>query len=115
MKDFDVKNIPIAARLNKRIEIFENINANDLDEFWSLKLILFADVRELLPDNISFFEGVDFGNLINQVYMLFTIRFNKNISKDQRIEFKEKKFLIKKIINVAQKDRIMEIIAMQVT
>ncbi len=106
--------MPLSARLNKRIEIFQNVNANDLDESWVSKLIIFADVRELLPNNISFFEGIDFGNLINQVYMLFTVRFNKNISKDQRIRFRQQNFLIKKIINVAQKDRVMEIIAMQV-
>jgi head-tail adaptor len=106
--------MPLSARLNKRIEILQNVNANDLDESWASSLMLFADVRELLPNNVSFFEGVDFGNLINQVYMLFTVRFNKNISKDQRIRFRQQSFLIKKIINVAQKDRIMEIIAMQV-
>jgi len=109
-----MKNMPLSARLNKRIEILQNVNANDLDESWASSLMLFADVRELLPNNVSFFEGVDFGNLINQVYMLFTVRFNKNISKDQRIRFRQQSFLIKKIINVAQKDRIMEIIAMQV-
>ncbi len=109
-----MKNMPLSARLHQRIEIFQNVNANDLDESWVSKLIIFADVRELLPNNISFFEGIDFGNLINQVYMLFTVRFNKKISKDQRIRFRQQDFLIKKIINVAQKGRVMEIIAMQV-
>jgi head-tail adaptor len=106
-------NAPISAHLNKRIEILQNIQNDDLDESWVVKFVLFAYAHELLPSSISFFEKVDFGNLINQVYVAFTVRFNKNISKDQRIKFQGKSFLIKKIINVAHKNRIMEIIAMQ--
>ena len=60
------------------------------------------------------FEDGEFANQINQNYMLFCIRFNKNIDKNMRIRLNEKDFLIKKITNYLEKDDFLELIALQI-
>jgi head-tail adaptor len=104
-----------AARLNQRIEILENVADKDLNDNWQSKFIVFAGVKPIGPNLIKFFEGVEFGALIDESYLIFTIRFNAQINKNMRILFKQKYFLIKKIINVRQLDKVAEIIAMEVS
>jgi head-tail adaptor len=68
----------------------------------------------LSPTTAKFFEGVDFGNLINENYIILRVRFTSQITKDMRIRFKDKAFLIKKMVNVLEQNKLFEIIAMEV-
>jgi head-tail adaptor len=104
-----------SAKLNQKIDILENVVTNDLADNWQKKFTCFANIKHLSPNSVRFFEGVHFGNLINETYMLFSIRFNSSINKNLRILFKQKHFLIKKIINVLELDKVLEIIAMEVS
>jgi hypothetical protein len=110
-----MRNKLFTSNLKQRIEIYENVILDDLNDNWVKKQTFFAGIKHITANLIKFFEGVDFGNLINENYLLFSIRFNKDINKSMRILFKGKYFLIKKITNVLEQDKILEIIAMEVS
>ena len=100
--------------LRHRIEFLDNIEKDDLIQKWQLRFSTFAKATHLMPNSLKFFEGIEFGNLINQNYMLFCIRFNKEVNKNMRIKLNNKEFLIKKITNILEQDRFLELIAMEI-
>jgi hypothetical protein len=81
---------------------------------WQLKFSTFAKITHLMPNAVKAFEDIDFAGQIHQNYMLFCIRFNKNIDKNMRVRLNEKDFLIKKITNYLEKDDFLELIALQI-
>jgi len=103
-----------STTLKQKIHIMENLSTNDLEENWHIKGAYFAQVRHLSPSTARFFEGVDFGNLINENYIILRVRFTSEITKNMRIKFKDKSFLIKKMVNVLEQNKLFEIIAMEV-
>lgn len=103
-----------ATSLRHKIEFLHNVGQDDLIQNWQLKFSTFAKATHLMPNSLKFFEGIEFGNLINQNYMLFCIRFNNQVNKNMRIRLNNKKFLIKKITNVLEQDQFLELIAMEI-
>ena len=103
-----------STTLKQKIHIMENLSTNDLEENWQTKGAYFAQVRHLSPSTARFFEGVDFGNLISENYIILRVRFTSEITKNMRIKFKDKSFLIKKMVNVLEQNKLFEIIAMEV-
>lgn len=81
---------------------------------WLVRFKTFASIKQLNPKTLKFFEKISFGNMAEASYMLFTIRFTSEVNKNMRISFKKRDFLIKKIINVEEQDRLLEIIAVEI-
>jgi len=101
----------LAAELKHPIEIVEyeaSLNT------WLARFKTFSSIKQLSPKTLKFFEKINFGNMIEASYMLFTTRFTPEINKNMCILFKKRYFLIKKIINVEEQDRILEIIAVEI-
>lgn len=101
----------LAAELKHPIEIVEYEASFHT---WLARVKTFASIKQLNPKTLKFFEKIHFGNVVEASYMLFTIRFIPEINKNMRISFKQRYFLIKKIINVEEQDRILEIIAVEI-
>lgn len=59
-------------------------------------------------------EGMNFGNLITEEYYLFKIRYMDGLSKALRISFRRKLYSIKRIINIGEKDRFLNIIGLEI-
>ena len=104
----------LSANLRHRIKILENLVADDLSDNWHVTLELFTNIKQINPQSLKFFEKINFGNFVEASYTLFTIRFNPLINKNMKILFKNKEFLIKKIVNVDEKDKVLQIIALEV-
>ena len=109
-----MKNQISATELRHKIDILHNVEQSQYDQTWQVKFTTFAKIFHLMPNSIKFFEGVEFGNQISQNYILFCIRFNKNIDKNMRVRLKDKQFLIKKITNLWEKNTFLELIALEI-
>jgi hypothetical protein len=59
-------------------------------------------------------EGLNFGNLITEDYYLFKIRYMDGLTKALRISFRRKLYSIKRIINIGEKNRFLNIIALEI-
>jgi head-tail adaptor len=105
---------PFAATLKQKIYILENSSQQQFSENWQLKYTHFAQVKQIAPNVVRFFENVNFGALIDEDYTLFRFRFNCDVHKNMRIKFKEQMFVIKKIINVMEQNKLLEIIAIKI-
>ncbi|AVP87141.1 hypothetical protein phytr_1830 [Candidatus Phycorickettsia trachydisci] len=101
----------LAAELRHPIQIVEYDTRFNT---WLARVKTFASIKQLSPKTLKFFEKINFGNMVEASYMLFTIRFTPEIDKSMRIFFKRRYFLIKKIINVEEQDKILEIIAVEI-
>lgn len=101
----------LAAELKHPIHIVEYEASFNT---WLTRVKTFASIKQLSPKTLKFFEKISFGNTVEASYVLFTIRFTPEINKNMRVFFKQRYFLIKKIINVEEQDKILEIIAVEI-
>jgi head-tail adaptor len=104
----------LASNLNHQITFLENITNNDLiPEKWIEKTKSFAEITPLYPNRFESIEGFDFAHVMTEGFFLFKIRFTKGIVPKMRILFKDRNFEIKRIINIKEQDRILQIIALE--
>lgn len=103
-----------SASLKHSIIVFESVISNSLNHSWKEKFKVFASVKEATPKHIKYLENINFGNIISETYFIFTIRFKEGLSKGMKISFNARDFLIKKIINLDQKNKVLEILALEI-
>jgi len=101
----------LAAELKHPVQILEYDTRFNT---WLARVKTFASIKQLSPKTLKFFEKINFGNMVEASYILFTVRFTPEINKNMRVFFKQRYFLIKKIINVEEQDRVLEIIAVEI-
>ncbi len=105
--------VPLSFCLKDKIDILINSSANDLDkENWGAKYTILAQVKQLNELSVDTIEHFNFGSSIAESYFLFRIRFIVDISNKMRIKFNNKIFSIKKIVNVEEKNKILDIISL---
>ncbi len=105
----------IISRLVHKIAFLKNYSDNSTeDKIWEEVQTSFAEVKPICDNRFIFSEGLAFGNVVSEKYFLFKIRFTKDIDADMRISFKARNFEIKRIINQNERDKILNIIAIEI-
>lgn len=98
-----------------QIKFLENITLEPMEEDrWIEKLTVYAEIIPLCDNKFLALENISFGHVITGGYFLFKIRFIKNITTNMRIIFKEREFEIKRVINVEEKGKFLNIIALEI-
>jgi SPP1 family predicted phage head-tail adaptor len=105
----------LIAKLVHNITFLENVAESvSEDQLWQEKYNCFAEIMPLSDYKYMSIEGLSFGNFITEEYYLFKIRYIDGLTKDLRISFRRKLYSIKRIINVGERDRILNIIAQEI-
>lgn len=98
-----------------QIKFLENIILEPMEEDkWIEKFTAYAEIKPLCDSKFLALENINFGHVITEGYFLFKIRFVKNITTKMRISFKEREFEIKRIIDVEEKNKFLNIIALEI-
>lgn len=105
----------LISRLTHYINFLENTSLVAMEEEnWQIKLSCYAEITSLSDAKYGILEGMDFGNFITEEYYLFRIRYLEGVGRKMRIGFKNKQYAIKRIVNVNQRDKILNIIAQEI-
>lgn len=105
----------LLSRLTHHITFLENRAESEIaDPAWEEKASCFAEILPLSECNYSSIEGLTFGNFITEEYYLFRVRYIEGLSKKLRISFGQKLYSIKRIINIREKNRMLNIIAHEI-
>lgn len=111
----NVKAKKIFSTLTHKITFLKNTASTDFaDSNWEESHISFAEIKPICDKMFSSIEGISFGDVITAEYFLFKTRFAKNIDKNMRINFRDRVFEIKRIINEDEKSRMLNIIALEI-
>ena len=103
------------ARLAHNINFLENVaDSSSADPVWQEKYNCFTEIIPLSDCKYMLIEGMNFGNLITEEYYLFKIRYMDGLTKALRISFRRKLYSIKRIINIGEKNRFLNIIALEI-
>ncbi|HJD55615.1 MAG TPA: head-tail adaptor protein [Rickettsia endosymbiont of Pyrocoelia pectoralis] len=98
-----------------QIKFLENIILDPMEEDrWIETLTAYAEIIPLCDNKFLALENINFGHIITEGYFLFKIRFIKDITTKMRILFKEREFEIKRIINIEEKSKFLNIIALEI-
>ena len=110
------KGVKIISRHFKHQIIFlENLTlAEGTTEDWQQKFITYAEIKPICDTSFESLENLNFGHVITKGFFLFKIRFLRGITIKQRILFKERQFEIKRIINIGERDMILNIITLEI-
>ncbi len=101
--------------LRHKIILLENKNLSSIEQpEWQEVFEVFANVNSYSSGILSQIEGVSFGHVLSEEYMIFTIRFHSKIRKNMRIKFRDSFFEIKRIINDEMKNKIQKIISLEI-
>jgi SPP1 family predicted phage head-tail adaptor len=101
--------------LKHQIIFLENFSQNELEPgVWTEKITTYAEIQAASECNFENLENFNFGHVITEAYFLFKIRYQSEITNKMRIKFKERIFEIKRIINVAEKNRLMNLISLEI-
>lgn len=104
----------ISKKLKHQISFLENLSVDEFEpEKWHEKLITYAEIQPICDNSFSVFDNFNFGNLITEAFFIFRIRFIAGITTKMRILFKDRRFEIKRIINVEERDRMIKILALE--
>lgn len=106
--------LPLFGILKHRISILENISINEIEERWEEKDITFAAIKPLYNNKVDSIENFSFGHMVTEEYFLFKIRWLLNIDNKMRIKFKKRIFEIKRIIDVTESSKWLQIIALEI-
>jgi len=103
------------ARLTHRIIFLRNLaNDESEDENWQEFCSSFAEIKPICDNRFISLEGIDFGNVITEAFFIFRTRFTKDIKPSMRIKFRNRVFEIKRVINIDEKDRALNIIGLEI-
>ena len=105
----------LISRLIHNVKFLENITEAESEEpVWQEKFSCFAEIMPLSDCKYMQIEGLNFGNFITEEYYLFRIRHITGLNKNLRISFRGRLYSIKRIINVHERDRMLNIIAHEI-
>ncbi|WP_375327107.1 head-tail adaptor protein [Candidatus Tisiphia endosymbiont of Nemotelus uliginosus] len=105
----------IARNLQHQIKFLENFSINELDQDrWQEKFAAYAEIKPICDNRFIAMEHLSFGHVMTEGYYIFKIRFIKNINTNMRILFKERYFEIKRIINVVEQNKFLNVIGLEI-
>ena len=105
----------LSALLVHRVVFLENKTKSELEEQnWVPILEAFAEVKPMYDNKFGSIENFNFGHIVTEAFFMFKIRFTDKVNPKMRISFGARIFEIKRIINVAEKDKILQIIALEI-
>ena len=106
---------PHAKRLRHIINILSNRASSEItDETWIAEFATYAEIQPFCDNKFGMLENLHFDHVITEALFLFKIRFNEIITNKMRINFKHRIFEIKRIINLSEQDRWLQIIALEI-
>lgn len=104
----------IASSLKHQIAFLENLATTEIEkERWQQATVTFAEIKPICDNKFEAIDGLSFGHIMTQGFFLFKIRFILGINNKMRILFKERQFEIKRIINIGEQNRFMQIIGLE--
>ncbi|WP_341764540.1 phage head closure protein [Candidatus Tisiphia endosymbiont of Beris chalybata] len=105
----------IARNFQHQVKFLENFATNELEhERWQEKFAVYAEIKPICENRFIAIEHLSFGHVMTEGYYSFKIRFIKNITTNMRILFKERYFEIKRIINILEQDKFLNIIGLEI-
>lgn len=105
----------ITSRFIHKIIFLNNVADSAIEEDrWEEWQSSFAEVQPLCDNRFISLEGMSFGNVITEGYFIFKIRFLAGLLPEMRISFKGRIFEIKRIINENERDKMLDIIALEI-
>jgi head-tail adaptor len=83
-------------------------------EIWSEEIRAHAEIKPLCESNFQYLEDMTFGNFIPEALFLFKLRYIPEITLDMRILFDNRNFEIKRVINLGEVNRYLQIICLEI-
>lgn len=106
---------PHIKNLRHQIELHENISQSEIEQgVWRKKLLVYAEIQAVSDNIIPMLENLNFNHIITEALFLFKLRFTESINVKMRIVFNKRTFEIKRIINFQEKNRWLQIIALEI-
>ncbi|MGV2432261.1 MAG UNVERIFIED_CONTAM: phage head closure protein [Rickettsiaceae bacterium] len=103
-----------ASNLDHEITFLENITASQIDEEnWVEKYRCYANIRPMYDNNFGSIESFSFGHIVTEAYFMFKIRYSLEVTDKMRIKFNDRIFEIKRIINIGEGNRVLQIITLE--
>lgn len=105
-----------SAKLFHLVTLLKNISSESSlsGDDWRSVGQVYAEIKPLSEQQIKEIDSIQFGHLILEEYFIFTCRYSDLIENNMRIQFKERIFDIKRIINPQEKDRYLKIITLEI-
>lgn len=105
----------LTKKLNHQIKFLENQNNNEIEaNNWLETITTFAEITAVNDYSFKAIEHFNFGHVMTENYYIFRIRFDKRISNKMRISFNNRLFEIKRLINIKEKDQLLQIITLEI-
>jgi len=105
----------VPGKLSHEIIFLENITNSDLeDENWVEKSRAFAEIRPLYDNKFGSIENFTFGHIVTENFFMFKIRYFPDVSTKMRIQYQERNFEIKRIINLSEQNQFLQIISLEI-
>ena len=105
----------LSALLSHKIVFLENKSRNELEEQnWQEIYSSFAEIKPMYDNKFGSIEKFNFGHIVTEAFFMFKIRFTDQVNPKMRICFSRRIFEIKRIINIAEKNKILQIIALEI-
>lgn len=105
----------ITRNLQHQIKILENFSTSEIEEEkWQEKFTSYAEIRPISDSRFNMLENLNFGHVMTEGYYIFKIRFIKGITTKMLISFRNRRFEIKRIINIAERSKFLNIIGLEV-
>lgn len=102
-------------KFTHRINFLQNIATHAIEnDNWQFMFYSYADVVPICEARAGEVAGLNFGNVITEEYFLFRTRFHPDINKNHRISFDNELYEIKRIVNLRDSQRSMNIIAFKI-
>lgn len=101
--------------LRHRIQFLSNVKHGALDaDNWQERLVTFASISHISEMQFNAIESFNFGHVMTESLVVFTIRFIDLVNNKMRIVFRDKTFEIKRIINPGEMCKFLNIIALEI-
>lgn len=101
--------------LRHQIKIWQNISVNTIEqENWQEKFTIYAEITAISEQKFTVIEHLNFGHIMTEGFFIFKTRFIKNLSSKMRISFGDRQFEIKRLINIAEKSKWLNIIGLEI-
>lgn len=105
----------IISNFQHRIKFLENFANSEIEQDrWQEKFSAYAEIKPFSDDRFISIEHLNFGHVITEGYYIFKIRFIENINIKMRILFRNRYFEIKRIVNVSEKNKFLNVIGLEI-
>ncbi len=94
--------------------IQNNVSSEIEKENWQEVIRTFAEIKPLYDNQFEYIENMNFGHLTTESIFIFKMRFESTIASKMRILYNNRQFEIKRIINICEQNRYLQIIALEI-